>query len=128
MARSPVFGGLAMANTSSRQKRTIGRVMHEYAHGELKSGEAGKAGKVKSRKQAIAIALDEAGASRTKRPTENRKAEARTERKEARGETYQQEKEGKSHRGASGRRKNSANGRKTAVRKAARKKKAPRHG
>jgi Family of unknown function (DUF6496) len=37
--------------------------MHEFAHGELKSGPGGKGGKVKSRKQAIEIALSEAGAS-----------------------------------------------------------------
>ena len=31
--------------------------MHEFKHGELKSGQGGKGGKVKSRRQAIAIAL-----------------------------------------------------------------------
>ena len=35
----------------------VGKVMHEYKHGQLKSG--GRA-KVKSRKQAIAIGLSEA--------------------------------------------------------------------
>jgi hypothetical protein len=34
--------------------------MHEFKHGELKSGPGGKGGKVKSRKQAIAIGLSEA--------------------------------------------------------------------
>jgi Family of unknown function (DUF6496) len=34
--------------------------MHEYKHGKLKSGKGGKGGKVKSRKQAIAIGLSEA--------------------------------------------------------------------
>jgi len=34
--------------------------MHEFAHGELKSGGGGKGGKVKSREQAIAIGLSEA--------------------------------------------------------------------
>jgi hypothetical protein len=34
--------------------------MHEFKHGELKSGRGGKGGKVKSRKQAIAIGLSEA--------------------------------------------------------------------
>ncbi len=53
-----------MAKTTTSQRRTVKRVMHEYAHGELKSGPRGKAGKVRSRKQAVAIALSEAGASR----------------------------------------------------------------
>ena len=53
-----------MAKTTKSQRKTVGRVMHEYAHGDLKSGPRGKAGKVKSRKQAVAIALSEAGASR----------------------------------------------------------------
>jgi hypothetical protein len=34
--------------------------MHEFKHGDLKSGKGGKGGKVKSRKQAIAIGLSEA--------------------------------------------------------------------
>ena len=62
-----------MAKATARQRRTEGRVMHEFAHGELKSGRGGKGGKVKSRKQAIAIALNEAGASKfDKRPAKNR--------------------------------------------------------
>jgi hypothetical protein len=96
-----------MSKPSPRQRKTIGRVMHEYEHGELKSGPKGKGGKVKSRKQAIAIALKEAGASKYESDKENRESRARTERKEARGETYQQEAEGKSHVGASGRRESS---------------------
>jgi hypothetical protein len=36
--------------------------MHEYKHGKLRSGKKGKGGKVKSRKQAIAIGLSEARA------------------------------------------------------------------
>jgi hypothetical protein len=82
----------------------MGRVMHEFEHGELKSG---RGGKVKSRRQAIAIALREAGASKYESDSENRKNLAHTGRKEARGETYQQEKEGKSHVGAAGRRESS---------------------
>jgi hypothetical protein len=34
-----------MAKTSMSQRKTMGRVMHEYAHGELKSGPHGKGGK-----------------------------------------------------------------------------------
>jgi len=44
-----------MASETPRQKRITGRVMHEFKHGELKSGRNGKGGKVKSRRQAIAI-------------------------------------------------------------------------
>jgi hypothetical protein len=82
----------------------MGRVMHEFEHGELKSG---RGGKVKSRRQAIAIGLHEAGASRYESEQENRQNLARTKQKEARGETYQQEAEGKSHLGAEGRRESS---------------------
>ena len=95
------------SRTSLRQRRSIGRVMHEYAHGELKSGRGGKAGKVKSRRQAIAIALNEAGASKYKSKAENRRSEKRTESKEAAGRTYQQEREGRSHLGARARRESS---------------------
>lgn len=79
--------------------------MHEFEHGELRSG--GKGGKVTNRRQAIAIALREAGASKYDCERKNRKNLAKTERKEARGETYQQEREGKSHLGARGRRESS---------------------
>ena len=48
-----------MAKSTPSQRKTAGRVMHEFKHGELKSGSGGKGGKVKSRKQAIAIALSE---------------------------------------------------------------------
>ena len=96
-----------MAKSSPRQRKTLGRVMHEFAHGELKSGPGGKGGKVKSRRQAIAIALKEAGASKYDSKTENKRNLAKSERKEARGETYQQEREGKSRVGARGRRESS---------------------
>lgn len=93
-----------MAKTSSRQKRITGRVMHEFRHGELKSGRSGKGGKVKNRQQAIAIALREAGASRYESDRRNRRNLRRTEGKEAHGRTAQQEREGKSHVGARGKR------------------------
>jgi hypothetical protein len=89
-----------MAQTSPRQRKTTGRVMHEFKHGELESG---RGGKVKSRRQAIAIALKEAGASKYESQSENKHNLAKSERKEARGETSQQEHEGKSHVGARGR-------------------------
>ena len=93
-----------MARTSPRQRRTTGRVMHEFKHGELKKGPRGKGGKVKSRKQAIAIALHEAGASKYDTKTEKRRTFAKTKRKEATGRTGQQEREGKSRVGARGKR------------------------
>jgi hypothetical protein len=96
-----------MAKTSTSQRKTLGRVMHEYAHGELKSGRSGRAGKVKNRRQAIAIALKEAGASKYESKGENRRNLSRSKRKEATGRTYQQETEGKRRVGARGRRESS---------------------
>ncbi len=96
-----------MAKTSMSQRRTVGRVMHEYAHGELKSGRRGKGGKVRSRRQAIAIALEEAGASKYNSKAENRRKLSRTKRKEATGRTAQQETEGKTRVGARGKRESS---------------------
>ena len=81
--------------------------MHEFKHGELESGRGGKGGKVKSRKQAIAIALSEAGESKYDSKKKNRENLAKSKRKEARGETGQQEREGKSHVGARGKRESS---------------------
>lgn len=92
------------AKTSPSQRKTMGRVMHEYAHGELKSGPKGKAGTVKSRRQAIAIALKEAGASKKESKTENERNLGKSKRKEATAKTAQQEREGKSHVGARGKR------------------------
>jgi hypothetical protein len=85
---------------SSRQKRITGRVMHEFKHGELKRGRGGKGGPVKNRRQAIAIALEEAGASKYESDRRNRRNLQRTKRKEAEGKTGQQEREGKSRLGA----------------------------
>ena len=93
-----------MPSPSPSQRKTVGRVMHEYAHGELRSG---KGSKVRSRKQAIAIALTEAGESKHETKGRNRRNLARSKRKEAAGRTAQQEKEGKSHVGARGKRESS---------------------
>ena len=43
--------------------------MHEFKRGKLRSGPGGRGGKVKSRKQAIAIGLSEARASGKKVPS-----------------------------------------------------------
>lgn len=96
-----------MPTESMAQRKTTGRVMHEFAHGELKSGRGGKGGKVRSRKQAIAIALHEAGASKYDSKKKNQRNLAKTKRKEAEGKTAQQEREGKSHVGARRRRESS---------------------
>jgi hypothetical protein len=81
--------------------------MHEFKHGELKSGPGGRGGKVKSRRQAIAIALSESGASKYDSKCENRRNLARSKRKETSGRTGQPEREGKSHVGARGQRESS---------------------
>ena len=54
--------------SSSKGRGKVEKVMHEYKEGELKSGRGGKAGKVKSRKQAVAIALSEARKSGARVP------------------------------------------------------------
>lgn len=60
------------APTKGRGK--VEKVMHEFKHGQLKSGKGGKAGKVKSRKQAIAIGLSEARQAGAKIPRKAKKA------------------------------------------------------
>ncbi|TAK75231.1 MAG: hypothetical protein EPO12_19130 [Aquabacterium sp.] len=47
-----------MAQYSARASSKVGKVLHEFKEGSLKSGGSGK--KVKSRKQAVAIGLSEA--------------------------------------------------------------------
>src|SRR3954453_15590675 len=78
---------------SKEQKETIGRVMHEFKHGELRVRGTGP--EVKNPKQAIAIALHEAGASKQESPQKNRENLKRTKAKERRGETAQARAEGK---------------------------------
>jgi len=82
-----------MARQSKAQKETVGRVMHEFKHGELRIRGSGP--KVKNPKQAVAIALHEAGATRQENPKKNRRNLTRTKAKERRGETAEAEKEGK---------------------------------
>jgi uncharacterized protein DUF6496 len=89
---------------SPAQRETVGRVMHEYKHGELKSGGAQR--KVKNPKQAIAIALHEAGASKYESPKKNARNLRHTKAKERRGETYRDEAEGKRGRAPSRRGRN----------------------
>jgi hypothetical protein len=84
-----------MPKESEPQKETVERVMHEFKHGELKSGSGQK---VTNPRQAIAIGLSEAGASNQQSPEENREHLARTKRRERKGETAEQEAEGRSRR------------------------------
>jgi hypothetical protein len=74
------------------QKETVERVMHEFKYSELRSGTSGQ--KVKNRKQAVAIALSEAGASNQQTPKENKEHLRHTKAKERRGETAKDEAEG----------------------------------
>jgi hypothetical protein len=57
-----------MAKYSKKAQDKIEKVMHEFKTGELKSGKDGQGGKVKSRKQAIAIGISEARAEGDKVP------------------------------------------------------------
>ena len=57
-----------MAKYSKKSEEKVEKVMHEYKEGSLKSGKDGKGGKVKSRKQAIAIGLSEARKAGAKVP------------------------------------------------------------
>ena len=86
-------GDLAMAKQSPAQQETVERVMHEFKHGELEGRDGAP---VKSPKQAIAIALHEAGASSEEDSRTNKRNLARTKRKERSGETARAQKEGKS--------------------------------
>lgn len=88
-----------MARQSTPQKKTVKRVMHEYKHGELKTSR-GK--KVKSRRQAVAIALHEAGASKYESRRENEKTLRRTKRRERHGDTAKARTEGGGRRRSTG--------------------------
>jgi hypothetical protein len=82
-----------MAKQTAGQRQTVARVMHEWKHGELESS---RGGKVKRRRQAVAIALSEAGASNQQSKRQNKRQYTRTKSKERRGQTAQQRKEGRS--------------------------------
>jgi hypothetical protein len=86
-----------MAKQSKAQKETVERVMHEFKHGELKI--RGNGPKVKNPKQAIAIALHEAGASNQESPQKNKQTLRKTKAKERKGETARDAAEGKGSKG-----------------------------
>jgi hypothetical protein len=69
---------------SKAQKETVGRVMHEFKHGELKTS---RGRKVKNPKQAIAIGLHEAGASKYESKKKNRQNLKDTKARERRSAT-----------------------------------------
>ena len=68
---------------SPKQREIVGRVTHEFKHGEL---EFSSGRKVKNPRQAIAIALHEAGASRDETPARNKRNLARTQAMERQAE------------------------------------------
>jgi hypothetical protein len=84
------------------QRDTVERVMHEFKHGELKTAHGAR--KVKSRKQAVAIALHEAGESKYESPAENKRNLRHTKEKERRGDTGQDAAEGRKSRKSGGER------------------------
>jgi len=57
--------GILMANKKTKAQNKVKKVMKEFKEGKLDIGKSDK--KVKSRKQAIAIALSEAGLSKNKK-------------------------------------------------------------
>jgi hypothetical protein len=81
-----------MAKQSKAQKDTVERVMHEFKEGELRI-RGGR--KVRNPKQAVAIALREAGASNQESPKKNRQNLRKTNTKERRGATGQARTEGR---------------------------------
>ena len=54
-----------LGKTTDKKQKKISKVMREYKSGKLKSGKSNK--KVVNKKQAIAIALSEAGVKKKKR-------------------------------------------------------------
>ncbi|HYC34650.1 MAG TPA: DUF6496 domain-containing protein [Candidatus Paceibacterota bacterium] len=60
-----------MPKYSKKAQNKIEKVMHEYKHGTLHSGKSKK--KVKSRKQAVAIAISEARKSGAKVPAQKKR-------------------------------------------------------
>jgi hypothetical protein len=61
-----------MTEYSKKAQNKIEKVMHEFKLGKLKSGRGGKGGRVKSRKQAIAIGISEARQEGDKVPSEKK--------------------------------------------------------
>jgi hypothetical protein len=72
---------------SRSASKDVKRAMHKRKKGTLKKGKGGKGGKVKSRKQAIAIGLSEArkkGKKVPKKKTSKKKSEKKSKKKSKR--------------------------------------------
>jgi hypothetical protein len=67
-----MFKNQKMRKYSKKAQEKIGEVMHEFKHGDLKSGKDGKGGVVTSREQAIAIGISEAREAGLKVPDEKK--------------------------------------------------------
>src|ERR1044071_1226733 len=85
------------------QRDTVERVMHEFKHGELKTAHGKR--KVRNPKQAIAIALHEAGASKYESAAENKRNLRNTKKKERQSESKGHREGRKSASGGNGREK-----------------------
>ncbi|CAN5904043.1 hypothetical protein BH11BAC7_BH11BAC7_04360 [soil metagenome] len=70
-----------MAKYSKKTQETVEGAMHDMKQGKLKSGKDGKGGKVKSRKQAIAIGLSEAREKGYKAPAKKSSKKTATKKK-----------------------------------------------
>jgi len=67
-----------MAKYSRSASKDVKRALHRRKKGTLKSGKGGKGGTVKSRKQAIAIALSEARKKGKKVPRRKSKSKSKS--------------------------------------------------
>jgi hypothetical protein len=65
-------GNKSRRKYGKKASNTVARAMRHYKRGSLKSGKGGRAGRVKSRKQAIAIGLSEARKKGAKVPAKKR--------------------------------------------------------
>lgn len=63
-----------MARYGKGAQKSVKSAMHRRKRGTLKSGKSGKGGRVKSRKQAIAIGLSEARKKGAKVPRRKKKS------------------------------------------------------
>ena len=97
-----------MAKQTKPQKETVERVMHEFKEGDLRI--RGNGPKVRNPKQAIAIALHEAGATNQESPRKNRENLRKTKAKERQAETAGSKGAPSSKRSAKGAAKGSAKG------------------
>jgi hypothetical protein len=75
-------GGSKSSGSSTRGRKKVEKVMHEYKHGELKSGGRKR---VKNPKQAIAIALSEARQAGAKIPPKKGAAKKKAAKKSSSG-------------------------------------------